>query len=99
MKIYFILSVLVALYYLYLKNKKIMHMLQQNYYNDDNRYLKWLENNFKKSFINFDIFFIVFVLLFFINNNILSIILFVLLYVLSYNRAYDIRAVVYYSNC
>lgn len=84
MKIYFILSVLVALYYLYLKNKKIMHMLQQNYYNDDNRYLKWLENNFKKSFINFDIFFIVFVLLFFINNNILSIILFVLLYVLSY---------------
>ena len=33
-------------------------MLQQNYYNDDNRYLKWLNHNYKKSFINFDLLFI-----------------------------------------
>ena len=84
MKIYFILSVLVALYYLYFKNKKIMHMLQQNYYNDDNRYLKWLNHNYKKSFINFDLLFIVFIPLIFVNKSILSIIIFICLYILSY---------------
>ena len=84
MKIYFILSLLVSFYYLYFKNKKIMHMLQQNYYNDDNRYLKWLENNFKKSFINLDLLFIVFIPLCFVNSSISHIVLFVILYVLSY---------------
>ena len=59
-------------------------MLQQNYYNDDNRYLKWLENNFKKSFINLDLLFIVFIPLCFINSSISHIVLFVILYVLSY---------------
>ena len=67
MKLSFILSILVALYYLYFKNKKVMHMLQQNYYNDDNRYLNWLDINQKKAFINFDIFFLVFIPLYFIN--------------------------------
>ena len=84
MKIYFILSVLIALYYLYFKNKKVMHMLQQNYYNDDNRYLKWLENNYKKSFINFDLLFIVFIPLIFVNKSLLSLIVFIFIYILSY---------------
>ena len=84
MKLYFVLSILVAFYYLYFKNKKVMHMLQQNYYNDDNRYLNWLDINQKKAFINFDIFFLVFIPLYFIKNNIASIIVFVLLYIISY---------------
>ena len=84
MRICFILSILVSFYYLFFKNKKIMHMLQQNYYNDDNRYLKWLNNNLKKSFINFDLLFIVFIPLLFINNSVLSICIFVVLYILSY---------------
>ena len=57
MKIYFILSLLPALYYLIFKSKKAMHMLQQNWYNDGNRYFKWMLDNQGKVFITFDILF------------------------------------------
>ncbi len=45
MRIYFILSLLPMFYYLIFKSKKAMHMLQQNWYNDDNRYFKWILDN------------------------------------------------------
>ena len=84
MKLYFVLSVVISLYYVVFKSKKAMHMLQQNYYNDGNRYLKWLFSNLNKAFINFDILFIIFIGLIFINKPVISIILFVLLYLISY---------------
>ena len=84
MKIYFILSILVALYYIFYKSKKYMHMLQQNWYNDGNRYLNWIIDNNKKVFINLDILFLVFILLYFIKNEIVSIVFFVLLYMICY---------------
>lgn len=84
MKIYFIISLIFVFNYLIFKSKKAMHMLQQNWYNDGNRYLKWIVDNYKKVFINFDMLFVLFVVLYFMNNTILSIMVCVLLYVISY---------------
>ena len=38
---------------LYFKSKRSLHMLQQNLYNENNRYLKWVYKNFK--FLDIDI--------------------------------------------
>lgn len=45
------LSLLLAIFY---KTKKSLHMLQQNLYNENNRYLKWILKN-KKQFLDLDI--------------------------------------------
>ena len=37
-----------------------MHMLQQNWYNDGNRYLKWIIDNFNKVFVNSEVLFLLF---------------------------------------
>ena len=37
------------------KTKRSLHMLQQNLYNENNRYLKWIKKNFKKAFSIFDL--------------------------------------------
>lgn len=58
-------------------------MLQQNWYNDGNRYLKWIKNNTKKVFITFDMGFIFFYILKYINNN-FSLIIFSIFYILAY---------------
>ena len=84
MEILFIISVLISLCYLLFKSKKAYHMLQQNYYNDDGRYINWMSNNYKKMFLNFDIFFLIFILLQFVKKPLLSIIVFIVLYVVSY---------------
>ena len=47
MKIYFIISLLPLYIYLFLKFKKVFHMMQQNWYNEGNRYLKWIQRNIK----------------------------------------------------
>ena len=59
---WFLLSLIIFFFYGVLKTKKCLHILQQNWYNDGNRYLKWIKNNPKKVFANFDILFIVFLL-------------------------------------
>ena len=41
--------------YLIFKTKKSFHMLQQNWYNEDNRYLKWIFHNRKKVFLHYDL--------------------------------------------
>ena len=84
MKVYFIISILIALYYVFYKSKKYMHMLQQNWYNDGNRYFNWIVDNNKKVFLNLDILFLVFIALYFVKNEIVSVIFFGLLYILSY---------------
>ena len=83
MRLYFILSLFVALYYVIFKSRKYMHMLQQNWYNDGNRYFNWIIDNSKKVFLNFDILFLVFIALYFIRNIYVSIVYFVILYLLS----------------
>ena len=60
MKLYFILSLIPCLFYLLYKSKRAMHMLQQNWYNDGNRYITWIIQNLVKVFVNVDLLFIVF---------------------------------------
>ncbi len=69
MKWYFLLSLLTYLIYLIYKSRKAMHMLQQNWYNDGNRYLNWILSNLKKVFITYDMVFVLFVLLMFISTK------------------------------
>mgnify|MGYP001625167860 CR=1 FL=1 len=86
----FILSLLSMFLYVCLDLKKSFHMLQQNWYNDGNRYLKWINNNSRFIFLWFDYLYIFIVLLgMFINNNILSIIVtiyYLIISVILYNR-------------
>ena len=57
---YFLLSIIPLLIYLFLKMKKSFHMLQQNWYNDGNRYLNWILNNAFNTFLTIEVITIVF---------------------------------------
>ena len=52
-------------YFLYviLRSKKSFHMLQQNFYNNSNRYIKWIFNNKNRSILTVDWFFLVIILI------------------------------------
>ncbi|MGE5456544.1 MAG: UDP-N-acetylmuramoyl-tripeptide--D-alanyl-D-alanine ligase [Ignavibacteriales bacterium] len=56
---YFILSLLPVTIYFIIKCKKAIHMLQQNWYDDDNRYFKWIINNPYKVFLEIDMLFVI----------------------------------------
>ena len=47
--------------YYFTKGVRALHMLQQNSYNENNRYIKWVFNNLKASFGYFDILYLLFV--------------------------------------
>ena len=83
---YFLLSLIPYFVYIVFKSKKYMHMLQQNWYNDGNRYLKWIMNNFEKVFMVFDVLFVIFA--FFKNKNliILSVIFYITAYIIHKNK-------------
>ena len=51
--LYFIL-ILTFVFALFFKTKRSLHMLQQNLYNENNRYLRWVLKN-SKQFLDFDI--------------------------------------------
>ena len=53
--IYFVLSLIPMLILVYFKSKKSIHMLQQNFYDDDHRYLLWITRNLNKVFFMVDI--------------------------------------------
>lgn len=60
-------------------------MLQQNWYNDGNRYLKWINNNSKFIFVWFDYLYLFIVILgYFINNQLLSITITIYYLILTY---------------
>ncbi len=60
-------------------------MLQQNWYNDGNRYLKWINNNSKFIFVWFDYLYLFIVVLgYFINNQLLSITITIYYLILTY---------------
>ena len=58
----FIASLLVIFICNYEKTKKSLHMLQQNWYNDGNRYLKWLCSNLKDNFLNIELLMLLYIL-------------------------------------
>jgi len=47
-------SFAVMFVYLIVKGKKALHMLQQNLYNENNRYIKWMKGNLEVVFLNLD---------------------------------------------
>ena len=76
-----IFSLIIGFIYYFVENTKSLHMLQQNWYNEGNRYIKWIKNNSKKVFIDLDMFFILFIIFIFIDKK-LSMILFCIFYVI-----------------
>lgn len=70
MKELFILSLIPFFLYLAFKTKDGLHMLQLNWYNDDQRFLKWIIKNPYKVFINLDMCFVIFVITLVINPKI-----------------------------
>lgn len=50
--LYFLLSLIPLLFLTIIKSKKSIHMLQQNYYDESNRYLLWIKNNLRKVFLS-----------------------------------------------
>lgn len=77
----FILSLINVVVYLCIKTKKSLQMLQQNWYNLDQRYLKWILKNPNKVFINPDMLFVLFIAGLFINAEI-TMIFFAIFYLL-----------------
>ena len=59
---FFTLFIICSLVKIKYKNKRNLHMLQQNLYNENNRYLKWVFSNFKL-FFDIDIFLVVIALI------------------------------------
>ena len=81
----FILSLINVVIYLIVKTKSSLHMLQQNWYNLDQRYLKWIIKNPHKVFVNPDMLFILFIAGLFINTEITMIFFAVFYLALAYN--------------
>jgi len=79
MIIKFIVSIIPIFLYMILKSKKSLHMLQQNWYNDGFRYVKWIFKNIKKTFLVYDLVFVLFILYSFINPQ-LSMVLTIIIY-------------------
>lgn len=66
MKITTIFLFLLAYIYTIIKSKKAMHMLQQNLYNMNNRYLKWIAKNLIAVFFSIDLLAIICILVAFL---------------------------------
>lgn len=54
----FLISLIPYLIFSIFKTKKSFHMLQQNYYDDDHRYLKWILTNITKILFESDVLFV-----------------------------------------
>ena len=66
----FLVSLIPYLIFTLLKTKKSFHMLQQNYYDDDNRYFKWILTNITKIIYDSDILFVVLIFIIFFDYKI-----------------------------
>ena len=91
---------LVFLVYLIVKGKKALHMLQQNLYNENNRYLKWISNNITTAFLNLDIVSCLFIIIGCLLKNDILIILSIAIYVVDMIRIKKIRAklIIYFAS-
>ena len=65
--ILFLISYIIYIVY---RSTEAMHMLQQNLYNENNRYLKWIKKNYKKVFTIYDFIPIIFfIFIYFIDDK------------------------------
>lgn len=95
MNIYTI-SFLLILIFNVIKNKKSLHMLQQNLYNENNRYLKWIKKNIKSVFVSLDfISFVILVIAYYLNNSLSTVfvVISLILYFLEVVRILNLRKV------
>lgn len=68
--LYLVLFFSILIYY-FTKTRRALHMLQQNLYNENNRYIKWIFRNLKTVFGHIDVLGTFLIIpLFFIQNNI-----------------------------
>lgn len=79
--LYFLVSLIPLIGYLILKTKKSLHMLQLNWYNLDQRYLKWILQNPYKVFVDIDGFFFIF-LIFLFTKEATAMVLFTIFYLI-----------------
>ena len=79
MKLLFLVSIITSFLYYIIKSNKTLHILQQNWYNEGNRYLNWIYNNIYKVSLEVDMFFFIFVIGLFLEPKYLMI-FFVLFY-------------------
>ncbi len=78
--------------YLFYRTKKALHMAQQNLYDDDRRYLKWIHKNFKKIMCNIEMSqLLLLFLILFINNDIVVPILFIATYLVLAFRSFALN--------
>lgn len=85
----FLVSLIPYFIFVIKKTKKSFHMLQQNFYNDDSRYLKWILANIDKLVFVSDILFFLLILFIFFSPNtqmILFFILYLIIYLLYKNK-------------
>lgn len=88
--IYFILCLLAWFPYFFLRTKKALHMLQQNLYNRNSRYIKWLVMNRSKVFTIIDLLPLALALIFyFLKNHVIITILTVIVYGIAFIKTYD----------
>ncbi len=86
----FILSLIPWFIYLELRTKKALHMLQQNLYDDDFRYLKWIIRNGKRIFGGKDLILLISLSLILLINLPFMEIIFSLLYIIIFIVTYNI---------
>ena len=66
------LCFLVILFFNIFKNRKSLHMLQQNLYNENNRYVKWILKNLKSVFLSIDLLAVITLLIAYVLDNDIS---------------------------
>ena len=74
------LVLLISVIYLVIKTKKYLQLLQQNWYDDDHRYLKWIWDNKQKVLLNVEIIMII-LLVFFLKQELISFIIGICFYI------------------
>lgn len=67
--ILFGISIAGFLIYAVYRSRRALQMLQQNYYNESNRYILWISKNLKKVFVSFDLILLLLPLFLLININ------------------------------
>ena len=77
--------------YTYLKIIHGMHMLQQNFYNEGNRYLNWIIKNKYKSIITPDLLGLFLIILPLFNNNLLNFIILFIFYSILFFYRYNLK--------
>jgi len=76
------ISLLPIIFYIIIRTKKALHMLQQNWYNDGNRYIKWVFNNLKKAFNGKELLILLVLLFGYTLNKVIIIIIISILYLI-----------------